>query len=88
MINARVAHYEITGLIGSGGMGDVYEATDTKLARKVALKFLPDGVANDAERVTRLAREAQMLAALHHPRVASIFGLEEFEGRIFLVRHT
>src|SRR5262245_59124869 len=85
MIGSRLAHYDITGHLGSGGMGDVYQATDSKLARSVALKFLPEAVARDAERVARFEREARVLASLNHPRIAAIYGLEESQTRKFLV---
>jgi Tol biopolymer transport system component len=69
--------YEIVGALGAGGMGDVYRARDTKLNRDVALKVLPDAFANDPERMARFTREAQTLAALNHPNIAHIHGLEE-----------
>ena len=82
---ARLAHYEISSLLGKGGMGEVWRARDTKLERDVAMKFLPHEFAVDAERLARFEREARLLAALDHPNVASIFGLEEVEGHRFLV---
>jgi len=85
MIGTKLAHYEITGHLGSGGMGDVYRATDGKLGRSVAIKIIPDGIANDAERVSQLKREARVLASLNHPNIAAIYGLEESGGRNFLV---
>src|SRR5215831_18201711 len=85
MIGSKVAHYEITSHIGSGGMGEVYQATDTKLGRSVAIKVLPETFARDAERVARFEREARVLASLNHPNVAAIYGLEESGGRKFLV---
>jgi eukaryotic-like serine/threonine-protein kinase len=85
MIGRRLAHYDITEHLGSGGMGDVFLATDTKLGRRVALKLLSDAVAHDAERKARFEREAKALAALNHPHIAGIHGLEETEGRDFLV---
>src|SRR5206468_12715052 len=77
MIGTRLAHYEITSHLGSGGMGDVYQATDLKLGRSVAIKLLPAAFASDAERLSRFRREAQVLASLNHPNVAHIYGLEE-----------
>ena len=77
MIGSKLAHYEITAHLGSGGMGDVYQATDTKLNRSVAIKILPAVFASDAERLLRFGREAQMLAALNHPNIAQIYGIEE-----------
>ena len=85
MIERRLGHYEITAHLGSGGMGDVYQATDTKLDRSVALKFLPDAFAGDAGRIARFEREAKALASLNHPHIAAIHGLEESNGRSFLV---
>src|ERR1700758_5286519 len=85
MIGTKVAHYEITAHLGSGGMGDVYQATDTKLGRGVAIKFLPEAFNHDTERVARFQREARVLASLNHPNIAAIHGLEEINGRHFLV---
>src|SRR5215468_4190126 len=85
MIGTKLAHYEITSHIGSGGMGDVYQATDTKLGRSVAIKFLPEAFSHDTERVARFQREARLLASLNHPNIASIHGFEEINGRHFLV---
>jgi serine/threonine protein kinase len=85
MIGTRLAHYEITSHLGSGGMGDVYQATDTRLGRNVAVKFLPDAFASNADRVARFDREARTLASLNHPNIAAIYGLEESGGRKFLV---
>ncbi len=77
MIGTRLVHYEITGHLGSGGMGDVYQATDTRLGRSVAIKLLPAAFASDTERLMRFGREAQMLASLNHPNIAQIYGIEE-----------
>jgi eukaryotic-like serine/threonine-protein kinase len=73
----RLGPYEIVGALGAGGMGEVYRARDTKLNREVAVKVLPELFANDMERMTRFTREAQTLAALNHPNIAAIYGLEE-----------
>src|SRR5438034_11675895 len=73
----RLGPYEILLSLGAGGMGEVYRARDTKLRRDVALKVLPDEFANDAERMMRFEREAQVLASLNHPNIATIYGLEE-----------
>jgi Tol biopolymer transport system component len=73
---SRVAAYEIVGLIGSGGMGEVYRAHDSTLNRDVAVKVVPDLFANDPERLARFTREAQTLAALNHPNIAHIYGVE------------
>ena len=85
MIGTKLAHYEITAHIGSGGMGEVYRATDTKLGRPVAIKILPEKFARDPERVARLDREAKVLASLNHSNIATLHGLEESAGRHFLV---
>ena len=84
MIGKTLAHYEITELLGKGGMGEVYRARDTTLGRDVALKILPRELSGDPERVARFAREARTLASLQHPNVASIYGFEEVEGTRFL----
>src|SRR5690348_10400848 len=73
----RLGPYEIISAIGAGGMGEVFRARDTKLGRDVALKVLPEAVASDPERVARMHREAQLLAALNHPNIAAIHGLED-----------
>jgi serine/threonine protein kinase/Tol biopolymer transport system component len=85
MIGTKLAHYEITSHIGSGGMGDVYQATDTKLGRSVAIKFLPEAFSHDTERVARFQREARVLASLNHPNIAAIHGVEQIDTRHFLV---
>ena len=76
----RLGVYEVTALIGEGGMGQVYRARDTKLNRDVALKVLPDSFASDPDRLARFTREAQTLASLNHPNIAHIHGLEESGG--------
>src|SRR6266567_785869 len=72
-----IAHYKITGKLGEGGMGAVYRATDTRLNRDVAIKVLPEALANDADYMARFQREAQVLASLNHPHIAQIYGLED-----------
>ena len=72
-----IAHYRITAKLGEGGMGKVYRATDSKLGREVAIKVLPEAFAQDAERMARFTREAQVLASLNHPNIAAIYGVEE-----------
>ena len=69
--------FRIDALIGAGGMGEVYRATDTRLGRSVAIKVLPDALARDSERLARLGREARVLATLNHPHIAAIYGIEE-----------
>jgi eukaryotic-like serine/threonine-protein kinase len=73
----RLGHYEILSAIGAGGMGEVYKARDTRLERDVAIKILPHAFAGDAPRVARFQREAKLLAALNHPNITQIFGLEQ-----------
>src|SRR5437868_6580329 len=85
MIGQSLAHYRVLEKLGQGGMGEVYKAEDTRLGREVALKLLPAGFAGDPDRVTRLQREAQILASLNHPNIGAIYGLEESEGVTFLV---
>jgi len=82
---ARFGTYEIAALIGVGGMGEVYRARDTSLKRDVALKVLPATLANDHDRLARLQREAELLAALNHANVAQIHGLERSDGTLALV---
>ena len=77
--------YEILSAIGAGGMGEVYEARDNKLGRNVAIKILPEAFAHDHDRLSRFEREARMLAALNHPNIAMIFGLEQSDGVHYLV---
>ena len=72
--------YQVTAKIGEGGMGEVYQARDTKLDRDVALKVLPEAFTADSDRLTRFEREAKVLASLNHPNIASIYGLEEAAG--------
>src|SRR5215467_11399372 len=72
-----IAHFRIVSKLGEGGMGEVWRATDTKLGRDVAMKVLPEAFAQDADRLARFTREAQVLAALNHPNIAAIYGVEE-----------
>jgi eukaryotic-like serine/threonine-protein kinase len=81
----RLGSYQILAPLGAGGMGEVYRARDPKLARDVAIKILPDAFVSDAERVARFEREAQLLAALNHPNIAAIYGLEQDASTKFLV---
>jgi eukaryotic-like serine/threonine-protein kinase len=85
MIGTKLAHYEIMSHLGTGGMGEVYQATDSKLGRSVAIKLLPEAFTHDAERSARFEREARVLASLNHPNIATIYGVEESGGRKFLV---
>ncbi len=85
MIGKTLGHYQITSQLGKGGMGEVYQAKDQVLGREVAIKVLPEEFARDADRVARFQREAKVLASLNHPNIASIYGLEQSEGKNFLV---
>ena len=85
MIGQTFCHYHIVERIGAGGMGEVYRARDTKLGRDVALKVLPEAFARNPERMARFRREAQVLASLNHPNIATIHGLEESNGNCALV---
>jgi Tol biopolymer transport system component len=84
VIGKTLSHYRITAALGAGGMGEVYRATDTRLGRDVAIKVLPAEVTQDPERLGRFEREAHLLAALNHPNIAAIYGLEEADGTPFL----
>src|SRR5438067_6617424 len=77
MIGTKLSHYEITSHLGTGGMGEVYQATDMKLGRNVAIKRLPAAFASDPEHLSRFRLEAHLLASLNHPNIAHIYGLEE-----------
>ena len=80
MIDTVFAHYRVQAKLGEGGMGVVYRARDSKLNRDVAMKVLPAAFALDAERLARFTREAQALASLNHPNIATIYGIEESNG--------
>ena len=71
-VGSRLGHYHVTALIGEGGMGQVYRATDTKLNRQVALKILPEAFATDPDRLARFEREAKVLASLSHPNIGHV----------------
>ena len=81
----QIGQYEVTAKLGEGGMGEVYRARDAKLGRDVALKLLPAAMAHDGQSLARLEREARTLAALNHPNIAAIYGLEESPGLRALV---
>lgn len=85
IIGKTFGHYGIVEHIGAGGMGEVWKARDFKLRREVAVKMLPSHLTGDPERVRRIEREARALAALNHPRIATIYGLEDFEGTPALI---
>jgi eukaryotic-like serine/threonine-protein kinase len=85
LVGQTIRRYEILGLLGAGSRGEVYRARDRSLGREVALKFLSQEVCRDPERLRRLEREARMLAAFNHPRIATLHSLEEHDGQRFLV---
>ena len=85
MNGKTLGHYRVGEQLGRGGMGEVYVADDLSLDRKVALKFLPDAFTGDPERMARFEREAKVLASLNHPNIAAIYGLEQAEGKRFIV---
>jgi eukaryotic-like serine/threonine-protein kinase len=82
---SRIGPYEVNALIGQGGMGEVYRATDVNLKRSVALKVLPASLAGDADRLARFQREAEVLASLNHHNIAAIYGFERADGISALV---
>src|SRR5579863_329936 len=81
----KLGPYEVIGLLGSGGMGEVYRAKDTRLGREVAIKVLPDGFAKDTDRLRRFEQEARTIAALNHPNILGIHDIGTHEGRPYLV---
>ena len=85
MIGTKFAQFEIVSHLGTGGMGEVYRAMDSKLGRSVAIKLLPEAFSHDGDRVARFEREARVLASLNHPNIAAIHGIEESGGRRFLI---
>ncbi len=84
MIGKTLSQYRITAKLGKGGMGEVFEAEDTELHRKVALKVLPEELASDPERLERFKREARAVASLNHPNIVTLHTVEEADGRHFL----
>ena len=80
LAGTRLGNYELLSILGTGGMGQVYRARDTRLGRDVAIKVLPDAFTSDPDRLARFEREARTLAALNHPHIAAIYGVEEGTG--------
>ena len=81
----KLGSYEILSAIGAGGMGEVYRARDNKLGREVAIKVLPEEFTQHPQKLARFEREARLLAALNHPGIATLYEVEESEGKRFLV---
>jgi serine/threonine protein kinase len=84
MVGTTISHYRVTGKLGVGGMGVVYEGEDLRLSRPVALKFLPQDLAGDPDATRRLRREAQTLGGLNHPNICTVYEIDEHEGTAFI----
>src|SRR5215510_9599298 len=84
-IGTQLGSYEITALLGKGGMGEVYRARDSKLKRDVAIKVLPEEFSRNGDRISRFQREAEVLASLNHPNIGAIYDLQQADNIRFLV---